>query len=99
MIGKIIGAVAGRKAANMVGTKVGGPVGAALGYGLASSRLRGAALGGLAVMGGLALVKRLRGTSARAKRPFMSETGATDPGNSSLPHTNEDPMPAYAPRV
>ncbi|MBV7256186.1 hypothetical protein KCG44_05245 [Pacificimonas sp. WHA3] len=67
MIGRFIGAAIGKKAADAVGARVGGPVGAAIGLGLASRRFRGAAFGGLAVMGGLALYRHLRGETAPAR--------------------------------
>ncbi|MEM8826998.1 MAG: hypothetical protein AAGD40_08775 [Pseudomonadota bacterium] len=90
MIGKVIGAALGRKAANAIGTKVGGPIGAAIGYGLVSRRFRGVALGGLAVMGGLAVLKRLRGEddAPRVDMRDGNEASAT-----------ADRLTAYAPRA
>lgn len=97
MIGKIIGATVGRKAANAIGTKVGGPVGAAIGYGLVSRRFRGAAIGGLAVMGGLALLRRFKGEQVKAGRPFMKDAEPAIAVGDTVT-TNGDPLPAYAPR-
>ncbi|MGB3722815.1 MAG: hypothetical protein WA979_08360 [Pacificimonas sp.] len=103
MLGKIIGATAGRKAANMVGSKVGGPIGAAIGYGLVSRRFRKAAFGGLAVIGGLALYRRLRGERDAATTPFVDEARGNGMAAAELPATdvaeaNGDPLPAYAAR-
>ncbi|MGB7405137.1 MAG: hypothetical protein WA906_05570 [Pacificimonas sp.] len=92
MLGKIIGATIGRKAANKLGTTVGGPAGAILGYGLASRRFRGAAIGGLAVMGGLKLYKALRERNDKTS----TESSSSRAG---MPDTNGDPLPAYAPHV
>lgn len=99
MLGKIIGATAGRKVANMVGSKVGGPVGAAIGYGLVSRRFRGAALGGLAVMGGLALFRKWRGQeSGVATEPFVEEAKGNGMAAAEMAQLNGDPLPAYSPR-
>lgn len=98
MLKKLFGAAVGRRVANSVGTSVGGPLGAAVGYGLASRRLRGAALGGLAVMGGIAAIRTLR-REGRLPRVDELNPFRKDPADTpeSLPETNGDPMPAYAP--
>lgn len=89
MIGKVIGATIGRKAARTLGTTIGGPAGAAIGYGLASRRFRKLALGGLAVMGGLAAYRKVK----EQKRGPV--TGAAD--SPAQERSNEDPLPVYAP--
>ena len=92
MFGKIIGATVGRKAARSLGTKIGGPAGAAIGYGLASRRFRKLALGGLAVMGGLAAFRAMKNGE-----DLRSLIGSDDEPDAGMPETNKDPLPAYAP--
>ncbi|MBZ6379257.1 hypothetical protein B5C34_08705 [Pacificimonas flava] len=94
MLGKFIGATIGRKVARQVGTAVGGPAGAAIGYGLASRRFRKLALGGLAVVGGLAAVRSLKDGPLSK---YIPGGKAEDSGVGDLPETNKDPLPAYAP--
>lgn len=100
MLGKIIGATIGKKVADRIGRTVGGPMGAALGYGLASRRLRGAALAGTAIVGGIAALKKFRDRQSYAKRPFVDE--AKSPEDAAVvggAQTNGDPLPAYAPHA
>jgi uncharacterized membrane protein YebE (DUF533 family) len=101
MLGKIIGATVGRKVANKVGTKVGGPAGAAIGYGLASRRFRKFGLAGLAVAGGVAAYRALkeRGSISEMKTRVKAAVSDRDDAPETLPNTNKDPLPAYAPHA